>query len=170
MRSKSEARPALRLRVSAALRSPAISVIGFPADSYFEASVASTRSGSHVTCGEHTFDTRMRAVARDDVAVLVEVDLSLEERRVRCVADGDEHTFQRHLREVTGLEIPHRDTGSLIEDAAEDIQLKALRFHLQRECVGVGVPRHDLRPANLNQRFFAAFFFVPFRFWSPCSP
>ena len=52
----------------------------------------------HVAAREDAGDARLRAVVRDDVAVGVQLELTAEQRRVRRVADGDEHAAHRHLR------------------------------------------------------------------------
>ena len=56
-----------------------------------------------------------------DVAVRVQLDLSGEERRVRRVADGDEHAVERQLTQVTGLEIADDDADDLALAAVLDL-------------------------------------------------
>src|SRR3954454_11399508 len=52
----------------------------------------------HVTACEHTGHRRLRGPGlREQIAVLVEVELALEQLRVRCVADRNEHAGHRKI-------------------------------------------------------------------------
>ena len=57
----------------------------------------------HVAAREHTGHARPRTHVGDDVAVGVELELTLEERGVRGVADGDEHAVDGDVLPFAGL-------------------------------------------------------------------
>ena len=64
----------------------------------------------HVAGGEDALDVRVRrAGLHFDVALVVRLQLSAEERGVRLVADRDEHAVDRHLAQRAGLRVaqPH---------------------------------------------------------------
>src|SRR5262245_43652139 len=67
----------------------------------------------NVAGGEHPGHARPRPLIRLDVAGLVQLDLSGEQRGVRCVADGNEDAIERQFAEVAGLQIANGDTGDL---------------------------------------------------------
>src|SRR5262245_62209851 len=65
----------------------------------------------YIAGGEDARHARLRARAREDVSVLVELDLSHEQRRVRRVPDRDEDAVERKLTELAGLQIADDDAG-----------------------------------------------------------
>ena len=75
----------------------------------------------HVAAREHAFDARFRAIVGDDVAVRVHLDLSPEQRRVRRVADRDEHAVTRHARRDAGLVVPDHHRRHLARAVVLDV-------------------------------------------------
>src|SRR5439155_26101135 len=60
----------------------------------------------YVAAREHAGHARLRAVVRDDVAVLIELELPAEERGVRRMADRDEDAGHPNLLRLAGLVRP----------------------------------------------------------------
>ena len=51
------------------------------------------------------------AVVRDEIAVRVHLELAAEQRRVRVVADRDEHSRDRHFLALAGRRVPDDHRG-----------------------------------------------------------
>ena len=73
----------------------------------------------HVAGGKHALDRGSRAARlRQDVALCVHRHLSGEDRRVRRMADGDEHSVNRQPIERAGLHVAEPDPGNHLGRAA----------------------------------------------------
>src|SRR5688572_31869601 len=66
-----------------------------------------------VAGSKNAWNVRARSASGDDVSVRIEVDLSPEERGVWRVADGDEHTVNREVADLAGLQMPQNNAGDL---------------------------------------------------------
>ena len=102
----------------------------------------------HVACGEHARDVGAAALAGDEIAVLVHVQLALEEVGVRRVADRHEHAVHRQLRPlarhgVAQVQPGHFSLGDVVDlfddGVPEDLDLG----------MGQRLVLHDLRRAQL---------------------
>src|SRR5687768_3053018 len=98
----------------------------------------------HVAGGKHAGDVRPGATVRDDVTVRVEIDLPTEQRRIRRVADGDEHAVESDLAGHAGLQVAHDDAGHFAFGQVGDVD----HFRIPDELdLGVGerLVLHDFR-------------------------
>src|SRR5262249_6591284 len=116
-----------------------------------------TRSGSgdrlpvdvilHVARREHTADRRASAAGRgEDVAVLVQVELTLEQLGVRRVPDRDEDARHRQLSDRTRLDVAQlqRVDASVAADVLDDAVPVEVDLRVRERAV-----LHDLRSAEL---------------------
>ena len=99
----------------------------------------------------------MRVPERDDVAGGVEIDLTLEKRGVRRVADGDEDAVERQLDCRAGLQVPDDDARDL---ALRDVlDLGDLRIPDELDLrVRERLVLHDLRRAQMSRRWITVTF------------
>ena len=89
----------------------------------------------HVADREHAGDVRLgRARLRDQVAVLVVVELVDEELRVRLVADRDEEALRLDLARLAGLDVaqPHAGDGRVAEHLVDDVRRQRTRSSRSR--------------------------------------
>ncbi|MNY03566.1 hypothetical protein D3C86_1361930 [compost metagenome] len=83
---------------------------------------------------------------REDVALLVQVELALEERGRGLVTDGDEHAVDRLLAGLARLDVLEANGGDLV--LAEDLVDHRVPDELDLG-VGKGALLHDLAAAQL---------------------
>src|SRR6185369_8991450 len=74
-----------------------------------------------VAAGEDARDVGLRAVVRDDVTVAIELELTLEQRRVRRVPDGDEYAGHWNLGPLAGLAVADDHRGHFALPAVPDL-------------------------------------------------
>src|SRR5690606_26926917 len=113
----------------------------------------------HVAGGIDAGDAGRRRIRRgDDVAAGLHVELALEQRRRRLVADGDEDAVGGHLLDGTGLDVPDPGAGHrrrvvaaqhLLEHAVPDhpdavVREQAVLQDLFRPQLVAAVDEHDL--------------------------
>src|SRR5262249_350504 len=104
----------------------------------------------HVATREYAVDAGVGALALGrDVAARVEIELALEELRVRLVADGDEHAVAGELAHLAGLQVAElRAAHAALVGSAED--LFDHRVPDERDLrVAPGPIGHDLGGAEL---------------------
>ncbi len=73
----------------------------------------------YVSCSENAINARLYAIGFD-IAAIRQLQLALEQFRIRTVSDCDEDTIGRQLIQLPGLEVSHLDCRHLTKLRIED--------------------------------------------------